>query len=299
MPDEFGNVDTTTAEPVAAESAPEPFAPEQPVPTSPDSTTPPVDDGHVRIPSEQLAPWDGRFGNVMNEAKKFRDGFNGGLYDEGVGDVVAAIKASGYTPAQFLAAMQEDDDQQDPSAAPDDASRPVTQADLEFAMAAAMEKTSAQQQQRNDMQQRNQIEQTSISDALKGAGFAINPDGQPADEKARVARVLLYDQVNCAIRESIPPHITGARREAEIKAAIQQPASMSVLKAAKDRWQQGLTDWGHEAVAQFTENQQGVPPASLNGGPGGRPPKKTWEQMTPSEKGDHITKFVAKSHGVE
>jgi len=299
--------DPTSAGSVAQTGAPAVPPPAQPPPMTPAPAGTPATPGMISVPQEQLGPWGGRFGEVIREANAFRSAREAGLLADDARALLQELQTMNTTPAEFLTYMRQNQTDAIPeppaeatNAAPGpgpETPAPLSRDDVRQIMVDVLREQGSQGAEQQRLQQARNAEWQTISEALKAGGYELDAEGRPANKKSKIALAALHREINDAIAESAPIHLSGAEREKFIREAQDRPAGPLALKAAIQGWAEGMADFGNEKVAAFAQQQEGLPPATLGGGPTGGVPAKDVKDMTPEEEEEIVMAETEKKMG--
>ena len=265
-----------SAEPAAVETP-------APVPTETPSVpvaAPPVDDGYIRVPKDQIANWDGRFGEVVKRAKAYDE--NAEWY--GIIDELKAMDLD--TGEKFRAYWQQRHAESEPAAAPQEPGNPD-----EKPLTVAQFKKFQEEQTQKQRQDREQDEQTRTTQEARAAeqtasdgildGLKLKADSRQRLLAKHHLNGCLNDKIEARVRESMPLHATDAQVQAAISKALDSPGTEADLESAQKAFLDDWKDFDNEAVAQFATQQNAT--TTLGAGPGGPQPPLDTSQMDPDD----------------
>ena len=244
------------------------------------------DDGFVRFPREQLAPWGGDTHKLVEHGKAY-----GQLEADGWIDVAKEMSRSGITGRQFLGYMTGGNPEDLLSGQlPADAAPPQTPGappqtppglpSLDAITAAVGDRLNAfrdeirkEQEEAAKRAEETRLEQQRTEartrfgmSSLESIG--IKSDAENLEQRGRIPWWVAQAALDRAVEESIPAHIQGEMRE---KMAAQPPTQAHVARAT-EFFKADWADHENEIEAAIAQRQKdtAVPAATLGEGAGGR-----------------------------
>jgi hypothetical protein len=284
-----------TSDPVAA--APAPAA----APSTPASAGQPQDQ-FVQVQRDQFKDWNGDTHAAIRDGRQYRQ-----FRDTGGEAFMSYLSEQfpGYTPAQILEAFRQQQaaegqqapaNPQNPQNPPQpQGEKPLTRAELEAFWKEQRDKDRQEQEQR-DTQTRTQQEMQRGFDSENRAGetllteaglkFEAGKSFNQQPVSVRMATNLWHSCLEDAVSQTLPAYIAN---NPQLRAqAVKSPASPAAIGLAQQLWKNNWADFANGIVGKAANGQQQLPPSTLGGGPGGRPPAKKAGEMTARETRDFV-----------
>lgn len=260
----------TGAAPPAAPSAPEPSPAPAPDPTLQQT---PADDAYIRVPKEQVAPWGGRFGEVISRAKTHDEHAEWfpriqELKDMGIN---TAAEFREYWNNMHAAGGEQASETppQTPPAPDDPDSRPLTVGDwkkLQKEMADERRTESEQAEQARATTEALAAETKFVSGLLDE--IKIPEDSPQRGPMTALAEYAITQAIEKRVVPTLATYLTPEQRAKEIRDCKILATTPEDLKAAREIFGTVIKDLGNEAVASFATATNDATP-SLAGGAGG------------------------------
>lgn len=290
------------ADPVAA---PEPAPAPAPAPVVPEGTV--YDSNtHVLVPKEQLGDYDGRFGNVMRDAKAYAAGKADGRYDPGMDKILDLARQNGMTLDQVHDYITSDgsvggqpqQNQYDIPGQPPAGQQPPEALTVnryqELRQQERAEDTAARQAEAADTQRATAFnsEREDVTKMLRDDfKYSFTEDGLPDGSRAIVAQQLFNSALNKVMKGDVPDWLPQEDRVKALSSIVSTPSTSSQRQKAKTLFTEWVTEFKNDAVAEFAEGQKSVPATTLGTGAGG-PVTKDVKDMSPAEERAELDRRV-------
>jgi len=295
-----------SAEPSSA--APTEAPPTEAPRVAPSAQTPTGDERYTQVPSDQLAPWGGRFGEAISRAARYDK-----LADRGDLDLIHHLEQSGVPPkdlkdaltalagdvplSEVLKALAEPpEDTGSPPAntnvAPFDPDAFLQQV-AEQVRSALAEERQATTEQETKKQEQERL--TQAEKAVKEHWDKVFTDAKvPGDgARHRAAKALAQEATVRAIAENLQADHPALTPDAAMAEAQKYLPTDQDLDRATALFQDDLKDLGTEFVSAAAEGQLGMPSGTLGGGAGGPAPTPEHAgEMSPQDQAALVEKAV-------
>jgi hypothetical protein len=285
-------------QPVAAPSEPQaPASAAAPAPQAPQGSEP--QGRFIQVPADQLNEFGGRFGDALKSARQHKQAEANRVFEMEQRVLAAGFKSVGdyldYLDGQQAAA-------QPPPAQPPVADEPkfLTAEEAEKVMAKVLDQRDQKQTKAQEEAQRTQsfdrarnAETGEFMRLLKSAGFEPPKQGD-RNPKFWTARDTLERNLHDLKTQSFRDYAgwSPSLREMKLKEHLAFAGTPEVVQAAMKLTLADLADLRNESVASFAQGQTNIPPATLGGGPAGRPPTPSLDDLPADQKRAEVQRRV-------
>jgi len=265
---------------------------------APSAEPAPVAPEYVQVPTEQLAPWGGRFGETIREARLYQQAQETGVFSAyeqsqrlaplaqryGYQSVDAMLDAMGEGPAA-------DPGTTDPTITEPQVNPGLTREEMRAEMQSVLREEKAAETRNSGIQS----ERDFVTTTLKERGL-LDESGESKGGRGRIARAALDAAINEAIDAQVPEFVTGKQRDEMLQQARGNPANAAVLEQAKKQFGTWMDEFKAENVSAFATGQATTPDTTVQGGAAGSAPAPDFEKQSKPEQRDRIMNNPAFAH---
>ncbi len=245
---------------------------------------------HMLVDRGAFKDWKGGYKEALGQAKTYRQ-----MQDDGWD---RAARELGLTGNQLMDLWNSPSDEWDAPAqaeTPNEAPAPFSADEVARKVLETIEHREQAKQREQQQNMAQQDEQRARQDEASFAFRQLTDLGlaKPGDTDlsvtGRLAVNAFYQAVEAAKAEAVPDFWPQDRKAA----AIAAPANAKELARAAQIWKEQWTDHQNLIVSQYATRQHQTPGATLGGGPSGRSPAMTTDQMNGAELRSYLTGHMA------